>query len=268
MPACSSLKMPYQSGPESLSMASTAALLSSAPSCVQADSSVAARSVIGPRTDWANCWRGDRVLLLLDGAHAQHQPRDAVVLVDLEHPVGEMDRLVDIAVGQHRQEGAVEQLGILRIGAQRRAVVGGRRAASRSMVGMAGGQVAAGGGHARQVLRVGVCADGCAERPWSSAMRASGEPQPRAEKVEGHGSVISIGDLATRRTRPLPVGRRGWPFCAKPARIETAVDASASRIDPSANSRYMAAVAVRMDAGSRPARARLSEQAPVDIAPH
>ncbi len=60
---------------------------------------------------------GDLVLLLLDGPHAQHQPRDAIVLVDLENLVGETDRLLDIAIEQNRQEGAVEQIIVVRIAA-------------------------------------------------------------------------------------------------------------------------------------------------------
>ena len=39
-------------------------------------------------------------------AHAEHQPGDAVGLVDLQNAVGELDRFLDVAVGEHGQEGA------------------------------------------------------------------------------------------------------------------------------------------------------------------
>ena len=76
---------------------------------------------------------GRRVLLLLERAHAEHQPRDAIVAVDLEHPVGEPAGFVDVAVGQHREEGAAEQIGVARIGLQHVEVIGGRGGESRSM---------------------------------------------------------------------------------------------------------------------------------------
>ncbi len=63
-----------------------------------------------------------RVFLLLEVAHAHHQPRDAVGLVDGQDAVGELDRFVDVAIGERGDEGAVEQFVVLRIGAQRRAV--------------------------------------------------------------------------------------------------------------------------------------------------
>ena len=84
-------------------MVSIAALLSVGPTWVQADSSVAARSVIGPRTDCASCWRAIAILLLLDRPHAEHEAGDAVALVDLQQPLGQPHRLVDLAVLQHRQ---------------------------------------------------------------------------------------------------------------------------------------------------------------------
>ena len=72
----------------------------------QADSSVAVRSVIGPRTDWVKFCRAAGIVFLLERAHAEHEPGDAVGLVDLEQPVGELAGLVDVAVGEHGEEGA------------------------------------------------------------------------------------------------------------------------------------------------------------------
>ena len=67
------------------------------------------------------------VFLLLEVAHADHQPRDAVGLVHRQDAVGELDGLVDVAIGQRGDEGAVEQFVVLRIGAQRRAIERRRR---------------------------------------------------------------------------------------------------------------------------------------------
>ena len=54
---------------------------------------------------------GERVFLLLERVDADHQPGDAVVLVELDDLVGEPDRLLDVALRQHRQEGALQKLG-------------------------------------------------------------------------------------------------------------------------------------------------------------
>ena len=88
-----------------------------------ADSSVAVRSVIGPRIDWASSRRAIAILLLLERAHPEHEPRDAIGLVDLQNAFGELDRLVDLAVRQHRQEGALEKLVVARVAAQRGAII-------------------------------------------------------------------------------------------------------------------------------------------------
>ncbi|MEY9659941.1 hypothetical protein ABH980_006948 [Bradyrhizobium ottawaense] len=84
------------------------------------------------------------VLLHLEIMHADDETRDAVGLVDGEDALGELDRFVDVAVGDRRDEGAVEQLVVLGIGAQGRAVErsGGGRVALDA--GMAGGEIATG----------------------------------------------------------------------------------------------------------------------------
>ena len=83
------------------------------------------------------------VFLLLEVAHADHQPRHAVGLVDGQDAVGELDGLVDIAVGQRGDEGAIEQFVVLRIGAKRRAIERRRRAGVALDAGVAGGEIAA-----------------------------------------------------------------------------------------------------------------------------
>src|SRR5438477_12498410 len=42
------------------------------------------------------------VLPLLESAYAQHQPREAVALVDLHDPVGELGSFVGVSVRYHR----------------------------------------------------------------------------------------------------------------------------------------------------------------------
>ena len=125
MPACRSLKIAYQSGPCSLSMAAIAFLASLAPNSPQAVSSVAVRSVIGPRTDLREIAARARIMLALERVHAEHQARDTIVVVCFENALGKFHRLVDIAADQQRQECAVEQLAVLRIALERGPVIGG-----------------------------------------------------------------------------------------------------------------------------------------------
>ncbi len=66
----------------------------------------------------------EQILLLLEGANAEHQTRHTVVTVDLQDTFGQAHGLVDLPARQHGDEGAVEELGIARIGAQGRAVIG------------------------------------------------------------------------------------------------------------------------------------------------
>ena len=93
-----------------------------------------------------------RVLLLLEGSHADHQPRDAIVAVDLDHTVGKPAGFVDIAFGQDREKGAAEQVGVARIGLQHVEVIGSRGGRVALGAGMPGGQIAAGSGRMHKVL--------------------------------------------------------------------------------------------------------------------
>ena len=83
------------------------------------------------------------IFLQLDVLNADHQARDAIGLVDRENPVGELDRLVDIAFGDRGDEGTVEQLVVLRVGAQRRTVKRRSRGRVALHAGMAGGEITA-----------------------------------------------------------------------------------------------------------------------------
>jgi hypothetical protein len=90
-------------------------------------------------------------LLLLDRTHAKDQPRDAVGAVDLQDAFGEPNRFVDLAVGQHGEEGAAEQLVVAGVAAQRGAVIGSGGGGVALATGVAGGEIAAGGGGTREV---------------------------------------------------------------------------------------------------------------------
>ena len=95
------------------------------------------------------------VFLQLQIAHADHQPGHAVGFVDRQDPVGELDGLVDIAVGDRRDEGAIEQFVVLRIGAKRRAIERRRRIGVPLHAGVAGGQIAARHGQRFQIVAGG-----------------------------------------------------------------------------------------------------------------
>ncbi len=94
-----------------------------------------------------------RIFLLLEVAHADHQPRDAVRLVHRQDAIGELDGLVDVAIGQRGDEGAVQQFVVLRIGAQRGAIERRRRSRVALDAGVARGQIAAG---RRQRFQIGL----------------------------------------------------------------------------------------------------------------
>ena len=116
---------------------------------------MAARSVIGPRTDCVRFCLGDRVFLLLQRMDAEHQPGDTVALVELDHLIGQPDSLFDVAFRQDREERALQKFGIFRVAPERRAVIGGGSAGVALGAGMARGEIASRSGHARQLMRRG-----------------------------------------------------------------------------------------------------------------
>ncbi len=91
------------------------------------------------------------VFLQLQVTHADHQTSDPVGLVDGQDLVGEFYRLVDIAVGDRRNERAIEQFVVLRVGAKRRTVERRGRRGVALDAGMTGSQIAACGGQALHV---------------------------------------------------------------------------------------------------------------------
>src|SRR5205814_5602595 len=82
--------------------------------------------------------------LLLDRAHPEDEPRDAIVFVDLQNAFSEFDALLDVAIGKHRQEGAAQQLVVARVTAQGGPVIGRRSGGIALTASVAGGEIAAG----------------------------------------------------------------------------------------------------------------------------
>ncbi|MHC2896412.1 hypothetical protein ACVIU4_007566 [Bradyrhizobium barranii subsp. barranii] len=93
-----------------------------------------------------------RVFLHLEIVHPDDETRDAVGLIDGQDALGELDRLVDVTVGNRRDEGAIEQLVVLGIGAEGRTVEGGGRGRIALDAGVAGSEIAAGGRQRLQIV--------------------------------------------------------------------------------------------------------------------
>ena len=94
-----------------------------------------------------------RIFLQLEVAHADDQPRDAVRLVHRQDAIGKLDRFIDVAIGKRGDEGAIQQLIVLRIGAQRGAIEGRGGSGVALDAGMPRGEIAA---RRRQRFQVGL----------------------------------------------------------------------------------------------------------------
>ena len=92
-------------------------------------------------------------MLLLERAHADHQPRDAVAAIDLQDPFGEPGGFLDVAIAEGRKKRAAQEIGIARIGLQHIEVIGGGGRGVAFDAGMAGRKVAAGDGVVGEFLR-------------------------------------------------------------------------------------------------------------------
>ncbi len=204
MPACRSLKMAYQSGPVSLSIAATAPLVSPAP--YMRPGREQRRGQIGDRAAdrlrQVAARRG--ILLVLERVHAEHQPGDAVVLVGLHDALGKFHRFVDVAVDQQRQEGAVEQFAVFRIAPERGAVIGGGRGGVALLAGMAGGEITARGRHAGKVRR-GRRLRGKLDRRRHQECGKRGAGGAPGEARKSHGRCSNEAD-----DRGFRASRRGW----------------------------------------------------------
>ena len=108
MPECRSLKIGYHSGPVSLSILATATL--SVAGAVTGPARQQRRHQVRDRSAdrLVDVQLRGRVFLQLQIAHADDEPRDAIGLVDGQDALGELDALLDIAVGERGDEGAVQ----------------------------------------------------------------------------------------------------------------------------------------------------------------
>src|SRR5581483_493444 len=95
------------------------------------------------------------VFFLFQILNAYDETRDAVGLVDGQDLLGELDRLIDVAVGNRGDEGAIEQFAVLGIGAQRGAIERGGGGRIALDAGVAGGKIAAGRGQRLQIVARG-----------------------------------------------------------------------------------------------------------------
>ena len=128
--------------------------------------------------------------------------------------LGEPHRLLDVAVGQRRDRKARRAIrGLLRIGAQRRAVIGRGRGGVALLAGMAGGEIVAGRRDARRVRCGGrrlapaqAAAAACGDRPTAVAATS--------QRGCDQGRQRHVGDLrsAAPANRPRRLDRE-WPFC-------------------------------------------------------
>ena len=86
---------------------------------------------------------GGRELTLLEGAHAKRQLGEAVLGIGAHEPFGQREGLRHFAIGERGDEGALQQDGVARIGAERLAEIGGGRAGVLPGAGDEGGEVIA-----------------------------------------------------------------------------------------------------------------------------
>ena len=142
-----------------------------------------------------------RILLLLDGADAEHQPRDAVAVVDLHDAVGELHRVLDLAVREHGQEGALQQFRVLRIGFQRGAIIGRGGPGIAFRPRLARGEIIARRRNARQLRgRRHLGADRDRQRRCCGGEHHASRASNQLRK--SHGLGLSMGRAVTPKRRP------------------------------------------------------------------
>src|SRR5262249_34056071 len=147
-------------------------------------------------------------------AHAEDEPRDAIVLVDLQNALRKPAPLINLPIGQHCQEGAAEELVVAGIAPQRGAVIRRRRGGVALTIGVPSGEIAArrrgpGKGIARLQLRPGRHHS----RPSYGECGECGHSRMLQEWRSDHGSSTPSADetpldrsLAQLRTAPGPHG--------------------------------------------------------------
>ena len=191
--------------------------------CAQADSSVAVRSVIGPRIDCARLLARGAILLLLERTDAEHQPATRSVLSACEMRSASLTDSSISPSAEQRQESAVEQIGVIRIVLERIEVIGGRGAGVALCAGMAGGEITARGRH----LGERSCGDGACAAKADGEHQESGKRDARSacrgSSEEVTGMLHEAELIAGIARKPAPkVWSREWPFCPAPARTRHA----------------------------------------------
>src|SRR6516165_4836721 len=139
----------------------------------------------------------DRILLLLERAYPEDEARDAIVLVDLQNALGKLHPFINLAVGQHREKGAAEQLVVTGITAQRGAVIRRRRRGVALTTGVPGGEIAArrrGPGKGIARLRLRAC--GKQARPTYGECSECGHSRTPQGWRKDHGSSTPSGGRA------------------------------------------------------------------------
>src|SRR5262249_4950222 len=138
---------------------------------------------------------------------------DAIVLVDLQDALGEPNPLIDLSIGQHRQEGAAEQLVVTGITAQRGAVVGRRRRDVALITRVPSGEIAAGkGGLGSALARLRLRPSRHHSRPSYGECSQCGHSCTPQEWRRDHGSSTP-SDRRTPLARPRLAG---WTVLARP----------------------------------------------------
>ena len=186
MPACRALKIAYQSGPVSLSIAATAPLASPAPYWLQAVSRVAARSVIGPRTDWANSRRAVAYCFCLSACTPSTSWATRSLLSLREMRSAKATACSTSPPTSSERKAWSQQLDVLRIAFQGGAVIGGGGFGVAHLPGVTGRQITARGGQAGEVLRRRRLGDKPQRRHHENdGQRAAGEAPGEARKCHG-----------------------------------------------------------------------------------
>ena len=127
---------------------------------------------------------------------------------------GELGRFVDLAIGQDREEGSIEDFAVARIAAQRRAIIGRGRRRVAFDAGMPGGQKAAGRRGAREVR--GRPAPARTARPVKPIATAAAAARA-ACRNEAKGSLLVNSIWRTNAFGVAALTGREWPVWACPA---------------------------------------------------
>ncbi len=157
---------------------------------------------------------GRHPMAILHLADAEHHVGQAVLGVDLDEPAPEVEPIVDVAIGQGSHEGALDQLRIMRVGAQHfleigsgglRVAVGTRHQGRQVIARYAASDVERGGrdhhGFAGLEPRQRGRASQKQDRETSGQARRGGAHRGGLGDVIGHGNLGSCEAARGRDTR-------------------------------------------------------------------